>query len=105
MHAALREAHEQVARLVETIDEVLWTATFVPGNFAAAQLYVSPSLERLLGRSLPADPARALAAWRAAVHPDDDARRRRGPRRDPGGEGRDGRVPDPGDGWRHPLGA
>jgi PAS domain S-box-containing protein len=71
MHAALREAHEQVARLVETIDEVLWTATFVPGDFAGAQLYVSPSLERLIGRSLPAEPAHALAVWRAAVHPDD----------------------------------
>ena len=42
-----------------------------PGDFAAAQLYVSPSLERLLGRSLPARPACAQAAWRAAVHPDD----------------------------------
>jgi PAS domain-containing protein len=71
MHAALREAHDQVARLVETIDEVLWTATFVPGDFGAGQLYVSPSLERLLGRCLPADPATALAVWRAAVHPDD----------------------------------
>jgi PAS domain S-box-containing protein len=71
MHAALREAHDQVARLVETIDEVLWTATFAPGNFDAAQLYVSPALERLLGRSLPEDPARAKAVWRAAVHPDD----------------------------------
>ncbi len=71
MHAALREAHDQVARLVETIDEVLWTATFAPGDFAAAQLYVSPSLERLLGCSVPDDPVRAQEVWRAAVHPDD----------------------------------
>ena len=71
MHAALREAHDQVARLVETIDEVLWTATFAPGDFAAAQLYVSPSLERLLGRSVPDDPLQAQEVWRAAVHPDD----------------------------------
>jgi PAS domain S-box-containing protein len=73
MHAALRDAHDQVARLVETIDEVLWTATFAPGNFAAADFYVSPSLERLLGRVLPTDPVRAKAAWREAVHPDDIA--------------------------------
>jgi PAS domain S-box-containing protein len=73
MHAALREAHDQVARLVETIDEVLWTATFEPSNFGAAQLYISPALERLIGRCLPADPLRARDAWRDMVHPDDIA--------------------------------
>lgn len=64
---ALRESEERFRQLAENIDEVFWLANLEP-SFRV--IYVSPSYERLTGRSR--DYALGdFTTWLQVVHPDD----------------------------------
>src|SRR5262249_14395657 len=67
--SAQRAAQAQLARIVQTIDEHLYTGEMLPdGRFR--ELFTGPNADRLMGGPVPegVDP---YDAWEASVHPDD----------------------------------
>ena len=64
---ALREAHAMLTRILDAIDEYVYTGEFLPdGGYRV--LFAGPCREQFLGMS--AEQART-AVWRDHVHPDD----------------------------------
>ena len=63
---ALRESEEKLSGILNNIEDGVWSITY-PGQ---ELLYISPSLEKIYGRSLE-DLYRNPMCWQEAVHPDD----------------------------------
>lgn len=65
----LAAAERRVERIVDAIDEILFTGRLADGGLTA--LYLSKPLDALLGYGQPDDAAEGFARLRALVHPDD----------------------------------
>ncbi|AUS99305.1 hypothetical protein CLI64_02230 [Nostoc sp. CENA543] len=68
---ALRESEERFRQMAETIDDVFWVSTIIPGDYQV--LYVSPAYATLWGHpceSLYSNPY----GWVESIHPEDQPR-------------------------------
>jgi diguanylate cyclase (GGDEF)-like protein/PAS domain S-box-containing protein len=66
---AFAETSSQLAHVIESIDEYLYTDAAGVGGHLGRAVYASPGIFRVLGRAVPLDLLNE--AWEAAVHPDD----------------------------------
>ena len=89
MRAELALAHAALSRVVEALDDHLYTLEVLPGG-AVRDVYRGPNRDALTGGPLPADGR----TWDAFVHPADRARWRQAMARLPEGEP-SARVPGP----------